>query len=75
MNIVLRLIKNGRIREPAEVQAAWAEHGRTDIYPTFSQVRRACATILPKAQIKRHLLWRYFIVWKKEQNPFQPTAG
>jgi ubiquinone/menaquinone biosynthesis C-methylase UbiE len=75
VNIVPKLIKNGRIREPAEVQAAWAEHGRTDIYPTLSQVRRACATILPKAQIKRHLLWRYSIVWKKEQNLFQPTTG
>jgi SAM-dependent methyltransferase len=65
-NIVLRLIKNGHIRESAEVRAAWEEHGRTDTYLTLSQVRQACATLLPKAQIKRHLLWRYSIVWKKE---------
>jgi hypothetical protein len=44
---------------------AWAEHGRTDQYRTLSQVRQSCAMILPKAQIKRHLLWRYSIVWKK----------
>lgn len=72
VNIILKLIKNGRIREPAEVRAAWAEHGRTDIYPTLSQVRQACATILPKAQIKRHLLWRYSIIWKKAPNRSQP---
>lgn len=66
VNITLRLIKNGQINESAEVKAAWAEHGRTDTYLTLSQVRQSCAMILPKAQIKRHLLWRYSIVWKKE---------
>jgi SAM-dependent methyltransferase len=65
-NIVLRLIRNGHIRESPELKAAWAEHGRTDTYLTLSQIRKACATILPKAQIKRHLFWRYSIVWKKE---------
>lgn len=70
VNIILRLIKNGHIREPEALQAAWAEHLRTDIYPTLSQVRQACV-ILPKAQIKRHLLWRYSIVWKHKQNLLQ----
>ena len=68
VNTILRLIKNGRIGESAEVKAAWAEHGRTDGYLTLSQVRQSCAMILPSAQIKRHLLWRYSVVWKKEQN-------
>jgi ubiquinone/menaquinone biosynthesis C-methylase UbiE len=63
---ILKLIKNGHIRESAEARAAWAEHGRTDQYLRLSQVRRACAEILPNAQLKRHLLWRYSIVWKKE---------
>ena len=66
INIILRLIKNGHIRESSEIRAAWAEHGRTDQYLTLSQVRQACALRLPKAQIRRHLLWRYSIVWKKE---------
>lgn len=64
-NIIFKLLKNGRIHESAEVRAAWAEHGRTDEYLTLSQVRQACAASLPKAQIKRHLFWRYSIVWKK----------
>ena len=66
VNLLLRWSKTGRIREPAEVRAAWAEHGRTDVYPTLSQVRRVCAALLPDAQITRHLLWRYSIVWKKK---------
>jgi SAM-dependent methyltransferase len=66
VNIILRLIKNGHITESSEAKAAWAEHGHTDKYLTLSQVRQSCAAILPKAQIKRHLLWRYSIVWKKQ---------
>jgi SAM-dependent methyltransferase len=61
----LRLLKTGRLRAPAEVRAAWAEHGRSDVYPALAQVRRACAAVLPGARVKRHLLWRYSIVWKK----------
>ncbi|MHC1781442.1 MAG: class I SAM-dependent methyltransferase [Anaerolineaceae bacterium] len=64
VNIILKGIKNGRIRESAAARVAWQEHDRTDIYPTLSQVRRACASFLPGAQITRHLLWRYSIVWK-----------
>jgi ubiquinone/menaquinone biosynthesis C-methylase UbiE len=75
VNISLSLLKRGRLREPAEVRAAWAEHGRTDTYLTLTQVRRASATILPMAQVKRHLLWRYSIVWKKGKNLLPPTAG
>jgi ubiquinone/menaquinone biosynthesis C-methylase UbiE len=66
VNIILKLVKNGHIRESSEVRAAWEEHGRTDTYLTLSQVRQSCEALLPKAQIKRHLLWRYSIVWKKE---------
>jgi SAM-dependent methyltransferase len=66
VSMILRLIKNGQIHESAEVRAAWEEHGRTDHYLTLSQVHQACAAILPDAQIRRHLLWRYSVVWKKE---------
>lgn len=74
VNIILRLIKNRHIREPKEIQVAWAGHLLTDIYPTLAQVRQACA-VLPKAQIKRHLLWRYSIVWKQEHSLLQPKTG
>lgn len=64
-NLMLSLWKRRRFQPSREVRLAWAEHGRTDVYPTLSQVRRSCEAILPGAQIKRHLLWRYSIVWTK----------
>jgi SAM-dependent methyltransferase len=64
-NFVLRLWKEHRLRPLLEVQQAWAEHGRTDVYSTLSQVRHVCAQILPGARVTRHLLWRYSVVWTR----------
>ena len=64
-HIILRFIKTGHLREPREVQEAWAEHGRSDSYPTLSQIRQVCAAVLPGAKVRKHLLWRYSITWKK----------
>jgi ubiquinone/menaquinone biosynthesis C-methylase UbiE len=65
-SIMLRLIKTGRLREPREVQEAWAEHGRSDSYLTLSRIRQVCASVLPGAKVRKHLLWRYSITWKKK---------
>jgi ubiquinone/menaquinone biosynthesis C-methylase UbiE len=65
VSIGFRLFKCGRLRESAEAQAAWAEHGRTDSYLTLSEVHRASARVLPEARVRRHLLWRYSVVWQK----------
>jgi ubiquinone/menaquinone biosynthesis C-methylase UbiE len=62
----LRLVNNGRLKPPAAVRAAWAEHGKTDRYATMQEVRALCAEILPRAQIRQHLLWRYSIVWRNK---------
>ncbi|HEY0070491.1 MAG TPA: class I SAM-dependent methyltransferase [Chloroflexia bacterium] len=65
LNLVLRLVKQRRLRESPEVRAAWEEHGRGDRYLTLGEVRRICAKVLPGAKVKRHLLWRYSLVWRK----------
>lgn len=65
-NLVLGLLRNGRLREPRAVREAWAEHGRHDTYPTLDEMRRTCKSVLPGALIRRHLLWRYSLVWRKE---------
>ena len=64
-NLVLRLVKNGRLRERREVREAWAEHGKNDFYSTLAQISRICETALPGARMRKHLLWRYSIVWKR----------
>jgi len=62
----LRLIHNGRLQPPREVRAAWEAHGKTDRYPSMKEVRELCPEILPGAEIRKHLLWRYSIVWRSD---------
>jgi SAM-dependent methyltransferase len=52
-------------RQAPELQMAWDEHGETDAYPTLAEVRRACETELQGAAVRRRLLWRYTVVWRK----------
>jgi ubiquinone/menaquinone biosynthesis C-methylase UbiE len=65
LSVSLRLSKQGRLRPPRELRHAWDEHGRHDSYLTLAQVREVCAEMLPGAEVSRHLLWRYSIIWKK----------
>ena len=65
VNIILKFLKTGRIKQPLEVREAWAAHGQRDSYLTLPQIRYICAIVLPGARVRRHLLWRYSIVWKK----------
>jgi ubiquinone/menaquinone biosynthesis C-methylase UbiE len=64
-NLFLRLIKTGRPRPSREVREAYAEHGKTDTYLTLPQIKQICADTLPGAIVRRHLFWRYSIIWKK----------
>jgi SAM-dependent methyltransferase len=65
VSVGLRLIHHGRLLPRREERAAWAAHELHDRYPTMSEVHALCASILPGAKIKQHLLWRYSIVWEK----------
>jgi 2-polyprenyl-3-methyl-5-hydroxy-6-metoxy-1,4-benzoquinol methylase len=65
LNFVLRAVHNRRLFMPRDVREAWDEHGRNDVYMTVREVRSICAAILPGATVKKHLLWRYSIVWRK----------
>jgi SAM-dependent methyltransferase len=65
----IRLAKTGslldRQRSP-DVQWAWEKHFASDVFPTLAEVRRACAEAgLRGARVRRHLLWRYSVVWRK----------
>jgi SAM-dependent methyltransferase len=60
-----RLIKNRRIKPTQESINAWNEHGRTEKYLTSSQIKKIYPEFLEQVKIKKHLFWRYSVVWKK----------
>jgi SAM-dependent methyltransferase len=65
-NLLLRLWKTGRPRASKGVREAYAEHGKTDTYLTRREVERVCADVMPGALVRRHLFWRYSVVWRKD---------
>lgn len=67
LNLALCLLKTGRLRPPREVRAAWEAHGRTDRYLTLTQIQRLCTASLPGAVVRRHLFWRYSLLWRKKE--------
>lgn len=65
----LALSKRGSWRPSKEALAAWVEHEKHDSYLTLAELRRLCADVLPGAKIKKHLFWRYSLIWKKTASP------
>jgi SAM-dependent methyltransferase len=64
-SVLLRLRRRGRLRQARAARRAWAEHACGDVYPTLEEVRSVAARLLPGATIRRHLLWRWSLVWRK----------
>jgi SAM-dependent methyltransferase len=65
VNMLLNIVRNGRVRPSREKRAVWDEHGKRDVYLTISRVSEVCAAVLPSARVQKHFFWRYSIVWKK----------
>jgi SAM-dependent methyltransferase len=64
----IRLVKTGErhAHQSTELRRVWEEHGSTDRYPTLAEVRQTCSDAgLTGARVRRHLLYRYTVVWRK----------
>jgi len=64
-NLIMQLARTRQLQPSLAQRLAWAEHGRHDHYLKVSSVRRICRDILPGAILRKHLFWRYSLVWKK----------
>lgn len=69
LNWLFYTLKNRHIQKSPLAAAALREHLRTDKYLTFSQARRIYTSLLKRAKVRKHLFWRYSVVWEK------PSAG
>lgn len=64
---IFQMFKNRRIRPTREAAEIWREHGRTDKYLTQSQAQQIYPKVLTGAIVRKHLFWRYSVVWQKER--------
>ncbi len=65
LNWLLQALKNRDIQQSPEAAAAMREHLRTDKYLTLSQAQRIYTSSLRRAKVRKHLFWRYSVVWEK----------
>lgn len=65
VSVGLRLIHHGRLLPQRSERAAWNAHASHDLYPKMAEVQALCDRILSGAKIRKHLLWRYSVVWEK----------
>ncbi|MHB9293575.1 class I SAM-dependent methyltransferase [Hollandina sp. SP2] len=63
LNPWIMLIMRGRIRVTKEERKAWEGHFRYDKYLTIQEVKSIVKKILGRTKVKRHLFWRYSIVY------------
>ena len=64
-SMALKLLNGSRLIASQKVRDAWAKHGLNDSYLTLDQVRKVCQDSLPRAEVRKHLFWRYSVVWQK----------
>ncbi len=69
-DMLRRLLRTGRTRQPRAVRQFWDRHGRDETYLTLKEARNMAEQWLPGARVLNHRLWRYTIVWK---NSFEST--
>ncbi|MBW4669333.1 MAG: class I SAM-dependent methyltransferase [Cyanomargarita calcarea GSE-NOS-MK-12-04C] len=65
LNWLFQMLKNKHIQQSPEAAAAMREHLRTDQYLTLSQARRIYTSFLRRAKVRKHLFWRYSVIWQK----------
>lgn len=64
LNWILQTFHNRHKITNEEIQA-WREHGRTDEYLTLTEAKTIYPIFLKKVKIKKHLFWRYSLIWQK----------
>ena len=63
LNGIAWLLQHLRSRSSAELRAAYRDHGRDESYLTPAEARALYAQLLPGAEVRAHLQWRYSVRW------------
>jgi Methylase involved in ubiquinone/menaquinone biosynthesis len=67
VNPFFMLIHDGRLFVSEEERAVWASHSDDDVYNTMSEISAMARAVLKTFSLKRHLFWRYTLVYNKPE--------
>lgn len=65
INLLYMLVKTGKVKVSDQDRLAWNQHAKNDFYLKIPEIKEITNSILPKSLVKRHLFWRYSLVWGK----------
>jgi 2-polyprenyl-3-methyl-5-hydroxy-6-metoxy-1,4-benzoquinol methylase len=65
-NPLMVFFKRGSFFVTREEKEAWLRHSSYDRYLAIKEINRITNSILGRAEIKRHLFWRYSLIYRKE---------
>jgi SAM-dependent methyltransferase len=67
LNWIFQVFRNRGVRPTKEAIEVWKEHLYTDKYLTRSQAQLIYGSFLAGGKVRKHLFWRYSVVWEKLQ--------
>ena len=70
INLLLCLVKNKRLKQTPEEAEYWREHAKHDKFMTIKEIRNIADEVMPGAKVKRHLFWRYSLVWYMQEKDY-----
>ena len=66
LNPFAYLIHRGTLSATREEKKLWRPHLQYDKYTTLKEIRQIGNSVLGNVEIKRHLFWRYSLIYRKE---------
>jgi hypothetical protein len=60
-----QMIRIARQRSAHYTNVEFQRADACDSYLTLAQLRQRCQVLLPGVKIRKHLFWRYSLIWKK----------
>ena len=65
LSSILKVFHNGFARPTKAERKAWAHHAKTDRFLSFSEAKQIYPSYFEKAIVRRHLFFRYSVIWEK----------
>ncbi|MDF5707629.1 MAG: class I SAM-dependent methyltransferase [Nostoc sp. S4] len=65
LNLMFETFRNRHIKQLPQATAVMKQHIRTDKYLTLWQAQQIYSKLLKGAKVRKHLFWRYSVVWQK----------
>jgi len=65
LSLFIRLMRTAHLRPSDQSRAVWNKHAEVDHFLSYVEAKILWQRLLPGSVVRRHLFWRYSVVWQK----------